>query len=116
MTAAETPEIPLAQPFLGPEEEERVIAVLRSGRLRVDRLARRAWRDDRALALPPRAMRLLDVTGLQPTDLRSRAGDPAVQAAALAFLESHEPDLVACAAALDVTPAALVTARAGLER
>ena len=71
-----------------------------------------AW----TLTDPARAMRLLDVTGLQPGDLRSRAGDPAVQAAALGFLESHEPDLVACAGALGVTPAALVKARPELER
>ena len=70
-----------------------------------------AW----ALAEPPRAMRLLEVTGLQPQHLRSRANDPAVLAAALGFLEAHEPDLVACAAALDVTPPALVRARATLE-
>ncbi|MGR6330505.1 DUF3572 domain-containing protein [Sphingomonas sp. XXL09] len=62
-----------------------------------------------------RATRLLGVTGLDPADLRARAGDPAVLAATLMFLESHEPDLVACAAALDVPPQALVRARERLE-
>lgn len=62
-----------------------------------------------------RAQRLLDLTGLAPGDLRSRAADPAVLAAVLGFLESHEPDLIACADALDATPAALVAARQMLE-
>lgn len=68
------------------------------------------------LAEPDRAMRLLSVTGLDPADLRARAGDPAVLAAALAFLEAHEPDLVACAGELGVAPAALVRAHEALER
>ncbi len=63
------------------------------------------------LAEPERAMRLLDVTGLDPSDLRTRADDPAVLAATLAFLEAHEPDLVACAAALSVKPQTIVAAR-----
>ncbi|QNQ09227.1 DUF3572 domain-containing protein [Sphingomonas alpina] len=67
------------------------------------------------LAEPERAIRLLDVTGLQPADLRARASEPAVLAAALGFLENHEPDLVACADGLGVPPAALVQARARLE-
>lgn len=67
------------------------------------------------LGEPERAGRLLAVTGLTPDDLRERVGDPAVLAALLGFLEAHEPDLVACADALGVTPAALVTARERLE-
>jgi adenine/guanine phosphoribosyltransferase-like PRPP-binding protein len=67
------------------------------------------------LAEPVRATRLLDVTGLTPADLRARAGDPTVLAAALAFLEAHEPDLIACASALGVAPAAIVAAHAGLD-
>lgn len=63
-----------------------------------------------------RAHRLLDVTGLTPADLRARAGEASVLAAVLGFLEAHEPDLVACAEAIDVQPAALVAARAKLER
>jgi hypothetical protein len=64
---------------------------------------------------PLRAERLIGVTGLAPDDLRARAADPAVLAACLAFLEAHEPDLLACAAATGTTPAALVAARARLE-
>lgn len=64
---------------------------------------------------PGRANRLLDLTGLDPAELRTRAGEPALLAATLGFLESHEPDLIACAEALDVPPAALVAARDKLE-
>lgn len=70
-----------------------------------------AW----TLGEPSRATRLLDLTGLAPDDLRARATDPAVLAACLAFLEAHEPDLVAGAAALAVAPARLVAARQILE-
>lgn len=63
-----------------------------------------------------RAARLLDLTGLDPATLRARAGEPALLAATLGFLESHEPDLIACADALDLSPAALVDARRQLER
>lgn len=62
-----------------------------------------------------RAARLLDLTGLDPDTLRARAGEPALLAAAIGFLESHEPDLIACADALDCSPAALVDARRQLE-
>lgn len=62
-----------------------------------------------------RASRLLGVTGLEPGELRARAGEPALLAACLGFLEAHEPDLIACADALDVRPAQLVAARAALE-
>jgi hypothetical protein len=68
------------------------------------------------LAEPSRAERLLSLTGLTPDDLRARLGEPALLAAILRFLEAHEPDLIACAEALDVTPAALVEARRRLER
>jgi len=71
-----------------------------------------AW----TLADDERARRLLAVTGLDPADLRARAGEPSVLAACLGFLESHEPDLVACAAALDCPPAALVDAHRSLEQ
>jgi hypothetical protein len=67
------------------------------------------------LGEPDRALRLLDTTGLTPDDLRARAGEPAVLSAVLAFLEAHEPDLIACAAALDVLPEALPRAHARLE-
>jgi hypothetical protein len=48
--------------------------------------------------------------------LRQRIGDPALLAAVLGFLEAHEPDLIACADALDLSPAELVEARRRLER
>ncbi|TPG20392.1 DUF3572 family protein [Sphingomonas koreensis] len=67
------------------------------------------------LVEPDRALRLLSLTGLEPTALRTRAGDPEVLAAALGFLEAHEPDLIACANALDVKPVDLVAARRALE-
>ena len=70
-----------------------------------------AW----TLEEPARAARLLGVTGLDAEGLRARLGEPALLAAALGFLEAHEPDLIACAAALGVDPRALVAARAALE-
>ncbi len=63
----------------------------------------------------PRAQRLLALTGLDPDTLRARATDSALLAATIAFLEGHEPDLIACAEALGVTPARLVNARIALE-
>lgn len=68
------------------------------------------------LGEPSRAARLLDLTGLDPNELRARAGEPALLAATLGFLESYEPDLVACAEALEVAPGDLVAARTELER
>jgi hypothetical protein len=68
-----------------------------------------------ALEEPARAQRLLALTGLTPEDLRGRLGDPGLLAAMLGFLEAHEPDLMACAEALSVAPAALVEARRRLE-
>lgn len=62
-----------------------------------------------------RAERLVALTGLTPTDLRSRVEEPGVLAACLAFLEAHEPDLIACAEATGATPGALVAARRALE-
>jgi hypothetical protein len=67
------------------------------------------------LADQTRADRLLALTGLSPEDLRARADDAGVLGAVLAFLEAHEPDLVACAAALDCKPEWLVRARMLLE-
>ena len=68
------------------------------------------------LGEPSRASRLLDLTGLDPAELRARAGEPALLAATLGFLEAHEPDLIACAEAIELTPGDLVNARAALER
>jgi hypothetical protein len=67
------------------------------------------------LADPSRALRLLDTTGLTPRDLKAGAGRSETLAATLAFLEAHEPDLVACADELGVRPEALVRAREALE-
>lgn len=58
--------------------------------------------------------RFLDLTGLDAAGLRAHAGERHVLAAALAFLEAHEPSLLAAAAALDIKPAALVAASAQL--
>jgi hypothetical protein len=74
-------------------------------------LAALAW----ALGEPERAQRLLALTGLSPEDLRARAAEPALLAAVLGFLAAHEPDLIACAAALGCPPEALVTAGRELE-
>lgn len=68
-----------------------------------------------AIGDPDRASRLIAVTGLDPDDLRARAGEPAVLAAVIGYLESYEPDLVACASALNMSPEALVAAHAALE-
>jgi hypothetical protein len=62
-----------------------------------------------------RADRLLGVTGLTTKDLRARAGEPALLAAVLGFLEADEPDLVACAEALALRPERLIAARRELE-
>lgn len=64
---------------------------------------------------PSRARRLIDVTGLEPAALRTRAAEPATLAAVLSFLEAHEPDLIGCAAALGVAPDAIVAAHAALD-
>ena len=68
------------------------------------------------LAEDGRAGRLLSLTGLTPETLRSRIGEAALLAAVIRFLESHEPDLIACADALELPPAELVEARRMLER
>ena len=64
-----------------------------------------------------RAQRFLELTGLDAGELRERAlaGDRGLLAATIAFLESHEPDLVAVAEAIGQTPPRLVAARAVLE-
>lgn len=81
--------------------------------------------DDEALALRAlgwtlsgdvRASRLVALTGLTPAGMRERLEDRDFLAAVLRFLEGHEPDLLACAAALNVAPTQLVAAREGLER
>jgi hypothetical protein len=63
-----------------------------------------------------RARRFLDLTGLDADELRARAGERSLLAATLAFLEAHEPDLLAVAQVIGTTPEFLVAARAELER
>ncbi|HEX8217311.1 MAG TPA: DUF3572 family protein [Allosphingosinicella sp.] len=75
-------------------------------------LAALAW----TLADGARAERLLALTGLAPEDLRTGLGDRVILAAILRFLEAHEPDLIACASDLGISPAELVEARDELER
>ena len=70
-----------------------------------------AW----TLAEQARADRMLAMTGLLADDLRERAMEPAVLGALLNFLEAYEPDLLACAEALEVKPTDLVQAREVLE-
>ncbi|MFM9827539.1 MAG: DUF3572 family protein [Sphingomonas sp.] len=67
------------------------------------------------VSAPDRAERLLSLTGLDPQTLRDHAAAPATLAAVLAFLEAHEPDLLACADALGVKPEALVAAHHHLD-
>jgi hypothetical protein len=61
-----------------------------------------------------RADRLLALTGIFPEELRQRIGENEVLAAILDFVLQHEPDTLACAAALSVTPETLVAAHAKL--
>lgn len=60
-----------------------------------------------------RAGRLLALTGLTAADLRARIADPALHDAVFAFLEAHQPDLLACADALEVSPARLARKERG---
>ena len=59
---------------------------------------------------PERADRLMALTGLEPSDLRARVGDPDVLGAVLGFLEAHQPDLIACAASIGTKPETLIAA------
>ncbi|WP_168556124.1 MULTISPECIES: DUF3572 family protein [unclassified Novosphingobium] len=62
-----------------------------------------------------RAERFLALSGMTPETLRSGLADPAGQSAVLGgvldFLMAYEPDLVAAADALDISPQALAAAR-----
>ena len=69
-----------------------------------------------ALSEPTRANRLLDLTGLGADELRRSAGERSTQAAVLGFLEGYEPDLIACAAHLEVRPETLVAAHRELDQ
>jgi hypothetical protein len=68
-----------------------------------------------ALSDDARSERLMALTGLTPDAMRAGISEPSMQAAILAYLENHEPDLIACADALSVPPMAIVTARQELE-
>jgi len=70
-----------------------------------------AW----ALMEESRAERLLSLTGLTPEGLRNSIHERGTQAAILSFLEAYEPDLIACAAVIGISPALLVQARRELE-
>jgi len=63
-----------------------------------------------------RAHRFLDLTGLDAGQLRAGAGDPVLLAATLEFLSRHEPDLLACADALELSPEMLILASQELAR
>ena len=63
-----------------------------------------------------RAQRFLELTGLSPDGIRERLGERSLLAATLAFLESHEPDLIDVANAIGCKPEGLIAARAELER
>ena len=62
-----------------------------------------------------RAERFLSITGLSPDGIRGALGDRRTLAACLAFLENHEPDLLAVAEAIGEKPETLIAARAELE-
>jgi hypothetical protein len=63
-----------------------------------------------------RAQRFLDLSGIETVELRRRAGQPALLAALIRFLEAHEPDLIAVAAQIGASPEDLVSARRVLEQ
>lgn len=59
-----------------------------------------------------RAERFLDLTGLTPDVLRAAANQPETLGAILDFLLAHEPDLLLCAAGLEIAPQKFAQARA----
>lgn len=63
-----------------------------------------------------RAERLLALTGLDADALRAGVDNPAVLGAVLDFLADHEPDLIACAHAIDAAPDDLIAAKDLLRR
>ena len=62
-----------------------------------------------------RARRFLDLTGIGTEELRQQAGDPELLVSLIAFLEAHEPDLLAVSQEVGVQPQALVEARRQIE-
>jgi hypothetical protein len=63
-----------------------------------------------------RARRFLDLTGIGTEELRAKADDPALLSALIAFLEGHEPDLIAVSEQVGVDPDSLGRARRELEQ
>ncbi len=63
---------------------------------------------------PDLGPRFLALSGLDAAGLRANAGDPALLAALIDFLQAREADLVACADAIDTSPDSLVRAGAAL--
>ena len=63
-----------------------------------------------------RADRLLALTGLDADALRAGVNDRMVLRAVLDFLADHEPDLIACAEALDTSAEKLILAQQELSR
>lgn len=61
-----------------------------------------------------RAGRLLTLTGLTGGDLRERLGERPVLAAVLDYLCAYEPDLIAAAEHLEVSPQVLADAARAL--
>ena len=59
--------------------------------------------------------RFLDLSGLDPASLRAGLDTAGVQQAALHFLTSHEPDLVACAEVIGHSPARIAMAARDLD-
>ena len=62
-----------------------------------------------------RGQRFLALTGIETDELRRKANEPALLASLIAFLEAHEPDLVAVCEEVGVKPEALVEARRQIE-
>jgi len=56
--------------------------------------------------------RMLGLTGLDAASLRAGLTDLTTLGALMDFVLDHEPDLLACAEALDVRPAEIAAARA----
>ena len=58
--------------------------------------------------------RFLALTGMDVAELRAKAGEPATLVALLDYLMANEPDLVATAEAIGVTPEQLASAARAL--
>lgn len=61
-----------------------------------------------------RAHRFVALTGIDVAELRTRATEPAILGAVGQYLADHEPDLIACAEALAISPATLAAAASRL--